>query len=875
MSSAETDKIKKDKTDRNIIRIFAVVSGSFIIAIFVSIYSLAMLARENTKEIDTMLTYRIYDSISSSLNEPIVVSKTMACDEFLEDFLKNEDSMSEEDAINVMQDYLGSIKGKLDYDTAFLVSEKSRRYYTYEGLNKIVDPENDDHDIWYSLFVNKDLAYDLDVDSDEMNKGVWTVFVNARVEDEQGRLLGVCGVGVQMTSLQKMIYESEKEYNVKINFVDENGLVQIDTDDINIETARLDIDVLRPDKKDEYYYSTTEKDEFAVTKYVEYLGWYLVVRSAPTSISRQFISVIFMNVALFLLVMVILIVMISVILKRSRKERDERERLHIISERAVAASEAKSTFLSSMSHEIRTPINTMLGMNEMILRESKNMRIIDHATNIRNAGRTLLSLINSILDFSKIEEGKMEIVPITYDTAVLVSSAITSVKERADAKGLSFIAEIDDNLPSRLIGDDVRILQVIMNILTNAVKYTQKGHIRFIFREEKRNNDNIDIYVAVEDTGIGIKDADLPKLFESFERLDEVKNHGIEGTGLGMSIVINLLKMMDSSIHVESKYGEGSTFSFVIRQKIADDTPMGDYLQSSSDDIVPQETLIARNAKVLVVDDNDMNLKVASNLLGLFRIRADLSPSGVDAMEQVAKEHYNLVLLDHMMPEMDGLETLEKMRSENILPEDTKVIALTANAINGAKEEYLNAGFDDYLSKPIEVEALEELLIKWLPEDVKGDYESESEDDYDVMEFAPIDESGEKQTGRKNPGKTSSFIRSMGDIGLDVVAALKFCGGDAAFYEGLLSDYVNTYDVKRRELDELFEASDWNGFSVKIHALKSVSKTIGASSLAEKALLLEKASRDTLDVFVKRSYPEFSKEFEKTVTDIKNALGDL
>lgn len=278
---------------------------------------------------------------------------------------------------------------------------------------------------------------------------------------------------------------------------------------------------------------------------------------------------------------------------------------------------------------------------------------------------------------------------------------------------------------------------------------------------------------------------------------------------------------------------------------------------------------------MLVVDDNDMNLKVASNLLGLFRIRADLSPSGVDAMEQVAKEHYNLVLLDHMMPEMDGLETLEKMRSENILPEDTKVIALTANAINGAKEEYLNAGFDDYLSKPIEVEALEELLIKWLPEDVKGDYESESEDDYDVMEFAPIDESGEKQTGRKNPGKTSSFIRSMSDIGLDVVAALKFCGGDAAFYEGLLSDYVNTYDVKRRELDELFEASDWNGFSVKIHALKSVSKTIGAASLAEKALLLEKASRDTLDVFVKRSYPEFSKEFEKTVTDIKNALGDL
>ena len=872
MSSAGTDNTKKDIKDRNILLIFAVVSISFIIAIFVSIYSLTMLARENTKEIDAMLTYRIYDSISSNLNEPIVVTKTMACDEFLEDFLKNEDSMTEDQAISVMQNYLESIKGKLDYDTAFLVSESSRRYYTYEGLNKIVDPENDEHDIWYSLFINKDLAYDLDVDSDEMNKGVWTVFVNARIEDENGKLLGVCGVGVQMTDLQEMFLEAEKEYDVKINFVDENGLVQVDTEDINIETARLDIDILRPERSDEYFYTTTEGDVFAVTKYVEYLGWYLVVRSAPTSISREFVSVIIMNIILFLLVMVILIVMISVILKRSRKERDERERLHIVSERAVAASEAKSSFLSSMSHEIRTPINTVLGMNEMILRESRDCRVIDHATNIKNAGRTLLALINSILDFSKIEEGKMEIVPVTYDTSVLINSAITSVKERADAKGLNFIVEIDDGLPSRLIGDDVRILQVMMNILTNAVKYTQKGHIRFTFREEKRSGNDIDIYVAVEDTGIGIKDADLPKLFESFERLDEVKNHGIEGTGLGMSIVINLLKMMDSGIHVDSKYGEGSTFSFVIRQKIADETPMGDYIYSISEDHEPRETLIAKNAKILVVDDNDMNLKVAQNLLGLFMIKADLSPSGSDAIERVKKDHYHLILLDHMMPEMDGIETLKEMRAKDILPDDTKVIALTANAINGAKEEYLRAGFDDYLSKPIVVESLEELLLKWLPEDVKGDFEDDSTDDYEVLEFAAIDETGEKQTDQKNPGKASSFIRSVSDIGLDAAGALRFCGGDAAFYEGLLSDYVNTYDVKKQELDDLYNASDWSGFAVKIHALKSVSKTIGANDLAEKALLLEKSSKEGLEVFIKRNYPEFSTEFENTVNSIKSVL---
>ena len=300
-------KDKKKNRDGNMFSIFAAVSISFVLAIIVSIWSLASLARENTKEIDTMLTYRIYDSISSSLNEPIIVAKTMACNDFLSEFLKNEDSMSEAEAVAVMQDYLNSVKDGLEYDSAFLVSERSRRYYTYEGLNKIVDPVNDDHDIWYSLFIEKNKPYDLDVDSDEMNKNQWTVFVNARIEDENGKLLGVCGVGVQMTNLQELFLQAEKEYDVKINLVDKNGLVQVDTDDINIENAWLDTDVLSREETDEYRYQTTSNNEFAVSKYVEYLGWYLVVRSAPTSISKEFLMIIIGNIALFLFVMMVLI----------------------------------------------------------------------------------------------------------------------------------------------------------------------------------------------------------------------------------------------------------------------------------------------------------------------------------------------------------------------------------------------------------------------------------------------------------------------------------------------------------------------------------------------------------------------------------------
>ena len=330
-------RIKRTKAgethrDRSMFPIFAAITVSFLLAIIVSIYSLAKLARENTKEIDKMLAYRIYDTISSSLNEPIVVAKTMSCDDFLADFLKNEDGMSEDEAVGIMQGYLGSLKSGLEYDSAFLVSEGTRRYYTYGGLNKIVDPENDPHDIWYSLFVEKDKPYDLDVDSDEVNQGQWTVFVNSRIEDEDGKLLGVCGVGMQMINLQELFLASEQEYGVKINFVDKKGLVQVDTDDINIENAWLNEEVLGQEKTDEYAYQTTENNEFIVTKYVEYLGWYLVVRSASTAINREFVNIIILNVVLFLFVMAVLIFTIAAILRRSKKEQEARERLLIVSE---------------------------------------------------------------------------------------------------------------------------------------------------------------------------------------------------------------------------------------------------------------------------------------------------------------------------------------------------------------------------------------------------------------------------------------------------------------------------------------------------------------------------------------------------------------
>ena len=558
-------------------------------------------------------------------------------------------------------------------------------------------------------------------------------------------------------------------------------------------------------------------------------------------------------------------------LKKSIQEKTLHEQQsRQLAESERLANQAKSRFLAQMSHEIRTPINAVLGMNEMILHKAKDEEILDYSRNINTAGNTLLVLINSILDFSKIEEGKMEIVPVTYDTRNLINNIISSVEERARSKKLDLIIDVDKNLPMRMVGDDVRLAQVAANLMTNAVKYTEKGHVRFIIREEKKIGRDIDLYVAVEDTGIGIRKEDLPKLFESFSRLDQEKNHSIEGTGLGMPIVTSLLKMMGSEIKIESEYGSGSTFYFVIRQKIFDPTPIGDFTRTASTGGVSHESLLphADRARVLVVDDNEMNLKVAKNLLGLFGINADLCSSGFDAIDMVKREQYQLILLDHMMPKLDGKETLERMKAENLIFDDTKVVALTANAINGAKEDYLNFGFDDYLSKPIEMDDLKKVLQKWLPDEViKADEPEESDDE--VLEFAP---DAEAEEDAKEDGGTS-FIDLLKEKGFDTGKGISYCAGDTDFYKEMLTDYVKDYAGKKSELDKSFESEDWHDFEIKVHALKSVSKTIGAIPLSEAAFELEKAAKENGADYIKQKYKSFMDDYASVTDNIKRSLG--
>lgn len=387
---------------------------------------------------------------------------------------------------------------------------------------------------------------------------------------------------------------------------------------------------------------------------------------------------------------------------------------------AESANKAKTDFLARMSHEIRTPINAVLGMNEMILRESTEPGIKKYAMNVKTSANSLLGIINDILDSTKIESGKMEIIPVEYELDSLLNDTVNMIYVRAKDKKLDFNIEVDEELPNKLYGDDVRIRQVLLNLLTNAVKYTPEGSVTFSVAG-KRIGSNIIMKYTVKDTGIGIKKEDMSKLFESFERIEEDRNRNIEGTGLGMNIVMNLLKMMGTDLKVESEYGKGTTFSFELEQKVISDNAIGNFrerVERLGEEYTYKSLFTAPKARVLVVDDNDINRMVFSCMLLSTQMQIVEASSGVDALKLVTKEHFDIIFLDHMMPELDGVETLKRMKTmENNLCKDTPVIILTANAVTGAKEQYLAEGFDEYLSKPVVPEKLERMIKDLLPKE--------------------------------------------------------------------------------------------------------------------------------------------------------------
>lgn len=520
---------------------------------------------------------------------------------------------------------------------------------------------------------------------------------------------------------------------------------------------------------------------------------------------------------------------------------------------AEEANKAKSIFLANMSHEIRTPINTILGLGEVILRESTDEKTLNYTKNINNAGKMLLSIVNDILDFSKIENNKMQIIPIEYSITSILDELVTFTKLHAKPKGLTVNTIFSPDLPGVLYGDEIRIKQIITNLLTNAVKYTKAGCITFKVDYKELTDDKIMLSVEITDTGIGIKEENIPKLFNKFERIDENKNRSIEGTGLGINITENLLNMMGSRLVVKSEFGVGSTFSFELEQKVIDKTPIDTTNRSDKQNTQNfSETFTAEHANILIVDDNEMNLFVAKELLKHTKINITTVTDGKRCLEVTHDKLFDLILMDHMMPYPDGIETLKMLRNdESNICKNIPVIALTANAISGAKEFYLNKGFSDYLTKPVEIKKLEEVLLKNIKKD--------------LITFVT-----------HNNSESLFEYQDEQNKHIDIKTGISYTYNKENYFV-LLKMFDEKSSQRYEEITSIVEKcheDSCKNYVIKVHSLKNTAAMIGAKQLAEIALNLELSGRRNDINFIKKHHDELLTEYKIVETEVKKLLND-
>ncbi len=518
--------------------------------------------------------------------------------------------------------------------------------------------------------------------------------------------------------------------------------------------------------------------------------------------------------------------------------KEQLERKNIELEEAILAAKkadsARDIFLANMSHELRTPINTILGLNELIIRESQDEAVKEYALDIRQAGNILLTLVSDILDFTTLEAGRMELMEGIYDISSLLNDLINGISLQVRKKKLELRLDIAKDIPHKLLGDEIHLRQIIGNLLSNAVKYTEKGRITLHVSWRKVSGDKIELYIIVKDTGVGIKEKDIPKLFGVFQRMNTTVRNKNERTGLGLAITSRLVGMMGGKLEVQSVYGKGSAFSFKVVQKVEDRAPLGDFEKQYNESLRSTENyrqkFIAPMGRILVVDDNAMNLAVAQGLLKQTRLQVDVASSGEECLELMRHKTYHLICMDHMMPVMDGVETLHKIRELESNPSaDVPVIALTANAVPGAKEFYLNEGFQDYLTKPIDADKFENMLIEYLPDSVVYLTQGQNVDlEYEMQDAELALDIRESQL----------FV-----IGFNIRNGLKYMGGDKALYSKVLRDFHLILKEKEEALRGFLKKGDMPGYAIVVHSLKGNARNLGADELADEAFELEKMSK--------------------------------
>ncbi|MDR2528140.1 MAG: response regulator [Synergistaceae bacterium] len=523
--------------------------------------------------------------------------------------------------------------------------------------------------------------------------------------------------------------------------------------------------------------------------------------------------------------------------------------------RSDEESRSKSTFLARMSHEIRTPMNAIMGMSELARREYGEPKGLEYIEDIRRAAEHLLSIINDILDFSKTESGRLELVNANYETASLLNDVFVILRPRLNEKALKFSYDVDESMPAFMTGDVSRVRQVLLNLLSNAVKYTEKGFVKFTARcvkntknaKKTRNGGNTLLTFTVEDSGIGIKPEDLGKLFGRFSRVDAKRNANIEGTGLGLSIARSLCRAMGGDITVRSEYGKGSVFTATVAQQVTDLRPM-ESLTHKNASWVGKPRFTAPDFRLLVVDDNATNLKVSEGLIAPYEMEVETCLSGEESIERLKEKDFDLVMMDHMMPGMDGIEATKAIRAMGERFAKLPIVALTANAMSGMREMFLENGFDDFLPKPIEIPKLHELLEKWIPKERRAALNK--------IAVSEMEKNGS----------------ALSIDGIDAARGLAMCGGSPATYKELLELYRRDAESKMEYLNLSYAESDPKTFTVQVHGLKSSSANIGAEELSKMAAALEEAGKGRDMEYVRARVDAFRQALSEMIARVQAAL---
>lgn len=536
----------------------------------------------------------------------------------------------------------------------------------------------------------------------------------------------------------------------------------------------------------------------------------------------------------------------------------ERNEAQIAKENAESSEKAKTTFLAHMSHEIRTPLTTIMGMTEILLRDKLPDEARNNIDRIYQSSKSLLQIINDILDFSKIEAGRMEILEEPFEVAPVIESALNVLQVRVGNKPIEIVLDYDKALPRELIGDDTRIRQVLYNLCSNAAKYTDAGKITFSI---KWNPGEQVVDVSVADTGKGIREADMSRLFGSFNRFDAHSNKTIEGTGLGLAITKKMVELMGGNLTVTSEYGKGSCFSFSLKHTVINPEPITDISISASHSdrklATKIKNFVAPTARILVVDDNTFNRTIVRELIKPHQIIVEEASGGLECIEMALASTYDLIFLDHMMPGMDGFETLSILqKNKEFVERSTPVIAFSANAINGMKEKFHAAGFKEFLSKPIDVNDLENMLVAYLPKD-KIEYVSERDFTSDSLSESTV------------PSQSNNEITIEG---IDMSTGLEHVGGSYDNYFNIVRVILEDKPMMREKLIKAFDAEDIANYTIEAHALKSNMATIGAVEAAELAKSLEFAGREKRIDFIKANHEKLLEVHSEICDRLESAL---